>query len=241
MEKWQSEAMFTEASNELRRSCRIRLQEFREAKENEQKLNDEMAEQIAKTQKAQAEKNKRMGMDQPAVFIQPPPPPPPKNASKNHHPNAGNDNFNTPAAGWELAAKYLVKNDETVWQPFYNDGAITSKFKNSIHVKKDFFAYEPKKYDFTIDNPPYSTKQEVIERLFKLGKPFALLIPSSTMYRVWFYKLKPSSRDLTVIIPKTNYVFKGKEKSIRVETAWFCFGFNLGREIIYEGEDLMEE
>ena len=239
---------------ELRRSARITAQWLKEQQleaslnndwteyEKEEKLKDAMAEQIAKTQKEQAEKNKRDGMDQPAVFIQAPPPQP-KNRSQpsGFHPHAGNDNFNTPAAAWDLAAKYLVKNDETVWQPFYNDGAITSKFKNSIHVKKDFFAYEPEQYDFTIDNPPYSTKQEVIERLFKLGKPFALLIPASTMLRVWFYKLKPSSRDLTIIIPKSNYVFKGKEKSIRVETAWFCFGFNLGREMIYEGEDLMAE
>lgn len=42
----------------------------------------------------------------------------------------------------------------------------------------DFFEYEPNRdsYDYIVSNPPYSLKTEVLERLFELGKPFAMLI-----------------------------------------------------------------
>jgi len=247
-----SQASNNSTFNNCRRSLRIQAAKIRDvdkaweeylAAEKEEELKDEMEKLILATQKAQAEKNKKAGMDKPAVFKKEKPKkekPKKEKPKKEQHPHAGNDDFNTPAAGWDLAKRYLIKDDETkVWQPFYNDGEITSNFKNSIHIKKDFFTYEPDEWDCVIDNPPYTTKKDIIENLLKKGKPFALLIPSDTMKRVWFYKLKPSSLDLTIIIPKSCYVFKGTDKDIKVETAWFCFGFKLGRQLIYEGEDLM--
>jgi len=41
----------------------------------------------------------------------------------------------------------------------------------------DFFKTEPPKdCDFIISNPPYSLKGEVLDRLFELGLPFAMLV-----------------------------------------------------------------
>jgi hypothetical protein len=40
---------------------------------------------------------------------------------------------------------------------------------------ENFFELE-KDCDLIISNPPYSLKTEVIERLFKIGKPFAMLV-----------------------------------------------------------------
>lgn len=40
----------------------------------------------------------------------------------------------------------------------------------------DFLQTEPPPCDYIISNPPYSIKGEVLERLFDLGKPFAMLV-----------------------------------------------------------------
>jgi hypothetical protein len=39
----------------------------------------------------------------------------------------------------------------------------------------DFFT-EPPRGDYIISNPPYSLKTEVLERLFRFGTPFAMLV-----------------------------------------------------------------
>ena len=40
----------------------------------------------------------------------------------------------------------------------------------------DFFNCEIPECDYIISNPPYSCKGEVFQRLFEIGKPFAMLV-----------------------------------------------------------------
>lgn len=41
---------------------------------------------------------------------------------------------------------------------------------------KDFFKLKKANVDYIISNPPYSVKTEVIEKLFELNVPFAMLV-----------------------------------------------------------------
>jgi hypothetical protein len=41
---------------------------------------------------------------------------------------------------------------------------------------QDFFTMETPNCDYIISNPPYSLKGDVIDRLFEIGKPFAMLV-----------------------------------------------------------------
>ena len=45
-----------------------------------------------------------------------------------------------------------------------------------LSAGQDFFSTEPPPCDYIISNPPYSLKGEVLERLFDLDKPFAMLV-----------------------------------------------------------------
>lgn len=45
-----------------------------------------------------------------------------------------------------------------------------------IEQGQDFFKIEPPECDYIISNPPYSVKGEVLQRLFELDKPFAMLV-----------------------------------------------------------------
>jgi len=98
---------------------------------------------------------------------------------------SGNDEFYTPEYAIVPILKY-VKPGSVVWCPF--DTVKSNFYKMLInhgckvllsHIEdgRDFFNYEPEEhYDYIISNPPYSVKGEVFERLFKLEKPFAMLV-----------------------------------------------------------------
>jgi len=86
--------------------------------------------------------------------------------------------------------RYL-KEGKTIWCPFDKESSNYVKiFRESgfivinshIEEGKDFFDYEPDNYDYIISNPPYSLREPILERLFKLGKPFALLINISGLF-----------------------------------------------------------
>lgn len=69
---------------------------------------------------------------------------------------------------WSAYVKLLRENGNRV---------ITSHINNGL----DFFNYEPEYYDIIITNPPFSCKDEVIERLYELNKPFAILLPLNSL------------------------------------------------------------
>ena len=97
---------------------------------------------------------------------------------------SGNDEFYTPDYAIEPLLAYIPKGTR-VWCPFDTDESLfVSMLKEhgcvviNTHLWSghDFFGFEPTEYDMIVSNPPYSLKNEVFERLFKLGKPFAMLV-----------------------------------------------------------------
>ena len=97
-----------------------------------------------------------------------------------------NDEFYTPDYAITPLLKYLPAPPEiTIWCPFDTEESLfVKRFRRcgynviATHIVngQDFFDMEPPKCDYIISNPPYSVKGAVFERLFKLGKPFAMLV-----------------------------------------------------------------
>jgi len=50
-----------------------------------------------------------------------------------------------------------------------------------IWMGQNFFEYEPKHWDVVVSNPPFTLKLEVMKRLYRFGKPFALLLPMTML------------------------------------------------------------
>ena len=102
----------------------------------------------------------------------------------------GSNEYYTPYYGVEPILEYVSK-DKTVWCPFDKEwSAFVQSFKKSgnkvIHSHiddgQDFFTYEPSEpYDIIVSNPPFSCKDEILERLYKLDKPFMMLLPVHTL------------------------------------------------------------
>ena len=98
--------------------------------------------------------------------------------------SSGNDEFYTPQYAVEPIVKY-VKPGSVVWCPFDMGESLFVKalrdngctvINSHIAMGQDFFTTEVPKCDYIISNPPYSCKGEVLERLFEIDKPFAMLV-----------------------------------------------------------------
>lgn len=97
---------------------------------------------------------------------------------------SGNDEFYTPTYAIEPLKKYL-DNFNSIWCPFDTaKSAFVKEFRSmnktviysSLLEGVDFFEQEVPEVDCIISNPPYSKKYEVLNRLFNIGKPFAMLV-----------------------------------------------------------------
>lgn len=106
------------------------------------------------------------------------------------------DEFFTPPAAVICLLRYIELfietnnlSEITIWCPFDNKNSeyvkIFSKKYNVIYSNikegKDFFLYEPEKYDIIISNPPFSIKDKILKRLHELNKPYAMLMPLPTL------------------------------------------------------------
>lgn len=64
-----------------------------------------------------------------------------------------------------------------------------SVIRTSLSEGYDFLTYEPQEdYDVILTNPPFSIKDKIIERLYSLNKPFAILLPLNSLQGKSRYK-----------------------------------------------------
>ena len=147
------------------------------------------------------------------------------------------DDYETEKEAFDLLLKYIdIKKDDKVWFPFFCNNLIKSytfPFK-MIHTTTDFFDTNIE-YDYIIDNPPFSIKEKIIRKCIELNKPFCLLLAVDTLERQYISTLF-KDKDFTVIIPKKRWKFinNGSKVTVGFKTCWFCIGFGLQRQIIFE-------
>ena len=100
----------------------------------------------------------------------------------------GNEQY-TPFYAVDPITKYIPKTKK-IWCPFDCEwSAYFQTFKrggwqverSSIDDGQDFFTYQPEDFDVIVSNPPYTQKDRVIERLYELEKPFAVLLPLNSL------------------------------------------------------------
>ena len=115
-----------------------------------------------------------------------------------------NDEYYTPNYAILPLLKYLKPNS-TIWCPFdTKDSNYVKLFEKSgfkvyhSHISEgaDFFNTDPPlNVDYVISNPPYSLKNEVFNRLFILGIPFAMLVGGVGMFESQFrFKMFSSNK-----------------------------------------------
>jgi len=155
----------------------------------------------------------------------------------------GNSNdFQTPAYAIKPLLPYIPK-EWVIWECASGKGNIVKAFENEgysifftvILSGKDFLMWQPKGYDCIITNPPYSIKQDFLQRAYNLKKPFAFLLPLTTFET---YKRQNLFQrfGLEVIFFDKRINFEtpsGEGSGSWFATAWFTNGLNIGKELNY--------
>lgn len=95
-------------------------------------------------------------------------------------------------------------------------------FKILSSVNLDFLEDELPEFDIVLTNPPYSKKDKFIERCYELNKPFALLLPVSSLQGQKRGKMF-SEKGIELLILNKRIDFTGKG-SPHFGVAWFCKG-----------------
>jgi len=133
----------------------------------------------------------------------------------------------------------FIDRDKVVWCPFDTD---KSEFVKALREKgckviathiwngQDFFNYEPQEhYDYIVSNPPFSCKLKVLERLYRLDKPFAMVmgLPILNYQEVGnFFFDKP----LQLLIVDKKVSFDGNTASFN--NSYFCYKL-LPRDLMF--------
>jgi len=152
----------------------------------------------------------------------------------------------------EYAIKPLLKyipDNKTVWCPFDKEESNFVKLLKQkgnpviyshIETGQDFFSFEPKQnYDYIISNPPYSLREYILERLFLLKKPFAILINDAGLFdSKKRYELFKNNRFEIMVFDKRIDYIKCKEYStclcgVPFKSIFLCSNI-LPRQFVFE-------
>lgn len=109
--------------------------------------------------------------------------------------------------------------------------------RSHIDDGQDFFTYEPEDYDVIVSNPPFSIKDKILERLYELNKPFAVLLPMNSLQGKSRYKFFEKGIQLLSFDQRIGY-HNIDSMDIPIEgspfaTAYFCRDI-LPRDLIIE-------
>lgn len=150
-----------------------------------------------------------------------------------------NDECYTPRYGVEPLLEFMPKfRGKTIWCPFDTDDSQFVKVflengydvvNSHISDGRDFFEYEPEKWDVIVSNPPFHGKRKFFERALSFGKPFALLAPIT-----WLNDSAPKKLfgdEMQILMFDKRICFDGKGKTINFSSAYFCKDF-LPKQII---------
>ena len=159
------------------------------------------------------------------------------------------DEYYTPRDAVLPIIKYIDHGNKlqyTIWCPF--DTAESEYVKciqeaghkvifSHIDNGQNFFEYEPDEhYDYIISNPPFSIKDDILKRLYELGKPYAILLPLPTLQgqkRFSYLKGKQA-----LIFDKRVNFYQDEEytkivKGVSFASIYICNNF-LPKDLIFE-------
>jgi len=119
----------------------------------------------------------------------------------------------------------------------HSNGGGYNVVRSHINDGQDFFTYEPEDYDVIVSNPPFSIKDKILERLYELNKPFAVLLPMNSLQGKSRYKFFERGIQLLSFDQRIGY-HNIDSMDIPIEgspfaTAYFCRDI-LPRDLIIE-------
>ena len=165
------------------------------------------------------------------------------------------DEVYTPAYAVRPILKYveMLACPATVWCPFDTEESEYVKLLRAaghtviashIDDNKNFFYYEPEEhYDCIVSNPPFSIKDDVLQRLSELNKPYAMLLPVPVLQGQKRFEFMKDCQVLT-FDKRINYYTDASrtavQKGVSFGSLYLCKNF-LPRDLIFEVLDTEEK
>ena len=149
------------------------------------------------------------------------------------------DEFQTPEYAISPLLPFLKK-EWVIWECAWGKGSLAKHlekkgFKVLGDSKSNFFknCLDMLFCNIIITNPPYSKKDEFLKRAYKIGKPFAFLMPLTALegikrgelFRKYGIQLIIPNRRINFVTPS------GKGSGAWFQTAWFCYKLNLPKDL----------
>lgn len=155
----------------------------------------------------------------------------------------GNSNdFQTPLCALKPLLPFLKK-EWIIWECAKGKGNLETFLRergwkvtgSDIISGQDFLNWQPENFDCIITNPPYSIKQQFLQRCYELGKPFALLLPLTTFETKKRQELfKKYGLEVVFFDKRINFETPtGKGSGSWFATAWFTNGLNIGKSLSF--------
>lgn len=152
------------------------------------------------------------------------------------------DDFQTPPEALIPLFPYLHR-EWIIWECAEGKGYLVGELRrrdyqvtgSDILTGQDFLSWTPDHFDCIITNPPYSIKHKFLIRCYQLGKPFALLLPLTTLEtRTRQQLFGKYGVEIILFDKRINFhVPSGKESKSWFATAWFTWGLSIGRQLTF--------
>lgn len=130
---------------------------------------------------------------------------------------------------WE--SEFVKKNGRkpVVWLPFDTEESQYYKIlkawefeivRSHLNDDKDFFNYQPERFDIIVSNPPFSSKDRIFKRcIYELKKPFVLLM------NIMAVNYQCIGEIFSETNPKIQFIIPDKKVSFDGRTSSFCSGY----------------
>ena len=156
---------------------------------------------------------------------------------------SNHDDFFTREEEWIQISKF-IPHKKVISMPFYSPYSKCNKLLEKyidnkiIYRNEDFFEYD--RGDIVVDNPPFSKKKEIINKLVERNKPFMLIVPISTIAYNYTKKLKEHLQ-LLIFKKRPRFIkcdaktgkLKDDNKSPAFDSCVICWKMNLKNDIIF--------
>jgi hypothetical protein len=152
------------------------------------------------------------------------------------------DDFQTPPEALKPLLPYLKK-EWVIWECAEGKGNLTRALREKgykvigtdILSGKNFLFWQPETYDCIVTNPPYSLKQKFLERAYVLHKPFAFLLPLTTLETQKRQRLfKKYGLEIILLNKRINFETpSGKGSGAWFAVAWFTNWLNIGKQLVF--------
>ena len=153
------------------------------------------------------------------------------------------NDFQTPPSALVPLLRYIPR-DWIIWEPAAGRGNLVRYLRSigynvigtDILSGRDFLSWQPSlRWDVIITNPPYSLKNEFLERCYSLGKPFALLLPLTTFETARRQALfKKYGVQVLFLSKRVNFETpSGKGSGAWFAVAWFTWKLNLPGDMVF--------